>query len=472
MTTAYEIEPNALTTLEESISGTILLPCHDLYDAVRRVHNGLIDKRPAIIVQCIGTADVVESLAFAIEQKQVISVRGGGHNVAGRAVCNNGVMIDLSLMKGMHVNAQAKTITVQPGVTWGELNRETQLHGLATPGGMISSTGVAGLTLGGGLGALMPKYGLTIDNLISAEVVTVSGEVLTANSDQNHDLFWAIRGGGGNFGIVTSFEFQLHQVGPIVEGGLIVYPENEIEGMLTYYRKSMTSIGDELSVLTVIRHHPDASGALCAAMFVCHCGEPNDAKETVNSIKCFGAPVIDQLGPISYTKLNTLVDSSFPRLAFNYWKSSYIAELTDEVTSVILDQFRQCPSQMSRIIIDHFHGEVTRPAADSTAYPNRSEGFYILIISQWQDKRDNDKNIAWAKDTYEKIEPFAGNGVYSNYLSDDEMDSRIQAAFGQNYSRLQKIKAQYDPDNLLRLNQNITPLKQCASSASEIIYPD
>jgi hypothetical protein len=233
----------------------------------------------------------------------------------------------------------------------------------------------------------------------------------------------------------------------------------KIEEMLKFYCERMTSISTGLSVLTVIRHHPDTSGALCGAMFVCHCSESISAKKALNSIQCFGTPLIDQLGPISYTKLNTLVDSSFPRLAFNYWKSSYIAELNDDVTSVILDQFLQCPSQMSRIIIDHFHGEVTRAAADSTAYLNRSEGFYILIISQWQDECYNDKNIAWAKNTYQKLEPFMGNGVYSNYLSDDEMDSRIQYAFGQNYRRLQEIKAQYDPDNVLRLNQNIVPLK-------------
>ena len=347
---------------------------------------------------------------------------------------------------------------VQPGVTWGELNQETQLYGLATTGGMISSTGVAGLTLGGGLGALMPKYGFTIDNLRSAQVVTVSREILNVSEDENPDLFWAIRGGGGNFGVVTSFEFDVHPVGPMVQGGLSVYPENEIPGLLKYYRQRMADAPDELSLLTVIRHMPEQFGTLCAALFVCHCGDSQSAAESIRELSEFGNPIMGGLGSISYSKLNTLVDSSFPKLALNYWKSSYIKELTNEVVNCLITQFKKCPSEMSRIIIDHFHGAAIRPASDATAYPNRSEGFYILIISQWMDEYDTDKNIEWTRETYEALSPFMDSGVYSNYMSDDESETRVHAAFGENYPRLQKIKARYDPENRLRGNQNIIPV--------------
>ena len=316
---------------------------------------------------------------------------------------------------------------------------------------------VAGLTLGGGLGALMPKYGFTIDNLRSAQVVTVSQEILNASEQGNTDLFWAIRGGGGNFGIVTSFEFDVHPVGPIVQGGLAVYPEGEIRSLLKYYRQRMSNIPDELSLLTVIRHMPEQFGTLCAALFVCHCGDEKSSTEEILELNQFGNPVMNTLGPISYSKLNTLVDSSFPKLALNYWKSIYVKELTDEVIECLADRFKLCPSDMSRIIIDHFHGAAIRPAPDATAYPNRSEGFYILIISQWMDENDTEKNIEWTRQTYEALSPFMGTGVYSNYMSDDESEARVHAAFGGNYPRLQQIKAKFDPENRLRGNQNITP---------------
>jgi hypothetical protein len=443
--------------LDPAFSGHVILPGEDRYEDARRVHNGLIDKRPGVILQCLSTADVCAALRFGIDNELEIAVRGGGHNVAGRAVCDDGLVIDLSLMKGMHVDVEAGVIRVQPGVTWGEFNREAELYGLATTGGMISSTGVAGLTLGGGLGALMPKYGFTIDNLRSAQVVTLSQGILNASEEENADLFWAIRGGGGNFGIVTSFEFDLHPVGPIVQGGLAVYPQGEIHSLLRYYRERMTDIVDDLSLLTVIRHTPDQFGTLCAALFVCHCGDEPSATAEIQALNQVGNPLMNSLGPISYSKLNTLVDSSFPKLALNYWKSSYIRELTDDVIDCLVEQFKRCPSEMSRIIVDHFHGAAIRPAPDATAYPNRSEGFYILIISQWMDEEDTEKNIEWTRQTWQALSPWMEAGVYSNYMSDDEPDTRVQAAFGDNYPRLQQIKAKYDPDNRLRGNQNIIP---------------
>jgi len=457
MNAIHQPDPQSPATVSPTFSGPVIKPDDDRYDEARRVHNGLIDKHPKMIMQCLCTADVCEALRYGIAADLEIAVRGGGHNVAGRSVCNDGLVIDLSLMKGMHTDVEARVVRVQPGVTLGEFNRETELFGLATTGGMISSTGVAGLTLGGGLGALMPKYGLTIDNLRSAQVVTVSQEILTASEQENHDLFWAIRGGGGNFGIVTSFEFDLHKIGPVVQGGLALYPENEVTGLLQYYRSRMTSIVDELSLLTVIRHMPDQFGTLCAALFVCHCGDEKPATEEIHELNQFGNPVMNSLGPISYAKLNTLVDSSFPKLALNYWKSSYIKELTDSVIDCLIQRMKLCPSPMSRIIIDHFHGAAIRPAPESTAYPHRSEGFYILIISQWTDEKESDRNIEWTRKTYNELAPFMESGVYSNYMSDDESDSRVQAAFGDNYARLQQIKAKFDPENRLQGNQNITP---------------
>jgi hypothetical protein len=443
--------------LDPAFHGQVIFPDDDRYEDARRVHNGLIDKYPVVILQCLSTADVCSALRFGIDNNLEIAVRGGGHNVAGRAVCDDGLVIDLSQMKGMHVDAQASVIRVQPGVTWGEFNREAELYGLATTGGMISSTGVAGLTLGGGLGALMPKYGFTIDNLRSAQVVTLTHGILNASERENADLFWAIRGGGGNFGIVTSFEFDLHPVGPIVQGGLAVYPEGEIHSLLRYYRERMTDITDDLSLLTVIRHTPDQFGTLCAALFACHCGDELSAETEIEDLGRFGNPLMNSLGPISYSKLNTLVDSSFPKLALNYWKSSYIRELTDDVIDCLVEQFKRCPSEMSRIIIDHFHGAAIRPAPDATAYPNRSEGFYILIISQWMDEADTQKNIEWTRHTWQALAPWMEAGVYSNYMSDDEPDARVQAAFGDNYPRLQQIKARFDPENRFRGNQNVIP---------------
>ena len=446
-----------LSQPDETFSGNVIRPGDDRYELARRVHNGLIDKHPFLILQCLSTADICEALRFGIAENLDIAVRGGGHNVAGRAVCDDGLVIDLSLMKGMHTDFRSEVVRVQPGVTWGELNRETELYGLATTGGMISSTGVAGLTLGGGLGALMPKYGLTIDNLRSAQVVTVSGEILNASEQENADLFWAIRGGGGNFGIVASFEFNLHKVGPIVQGGLSVYPESEINSLLKYYRHRMENIADELSLLTVIRQMPDQNGALCAALFVCHCGDEQKATEEIQTLNQVGNPVMNTLGPIKYSTLNTLVDSSFPKMALNYWKSSFIRELTDDVIECLIEQFKLCPSDMSRIIIDHFHGAAIRPAPESTAYPHRNEGFYILIISQWMEHKDDNINIEWTRQTFKALSPHMESGVYSNYMSDDESEARIHAAFGSNYHRLQKIKAKFDPQNILRGNQNISP---------------
>jgi FAD/FMN-containing dehydrogenase len=459
MSPVTRIDRSALSPLENGFSGRLLLPGDDGYEIARRVHNGMIDRRPSIVVCCSRTADVVRALDFAIQHDLEIAVRGGGHNVAGRAVIDNGMMIDLSPMKGIDVDPSARSVRVQAGVTWGELNRETQLHGLATTGGAVSSTGVAGLTLGGGFGFLMGQHGFTIDTLAAVEVVTARGKVLHASKEENNELFWGVRGGGGNFGIATSFEFMLHAIGPMVNGGMIAYPINQSKDMLRFYRELTSAAPDELTVAASLTHSPDGSGQKLAAMLVCHCGPADEATAALHPIKAFSTPVLDRLGPLSYTSLNRMLDSSFPKLALNYWKSCFLGELSDDVITVLREQFARCPSPMSKLILEHFHGVALQPKPTDMAFPHRYPGYSVLIIAQWSDPKDNTQNIAWAKETFAALEPFSRHGAYSNYMADDEPLAGVKRAFAENFPRLQKLKDLYDPGNLFRNNQNIPPSK-------------
>jgi FAD/FMN-containing dehydrogenase len=455
---ATRIDRSELSRLEDRFSGRLLLPGEDGYEMARRVHNGNIDRHPSIIACCAGTADVVNALEFAIQHDLEIAVRGGGHNVAGRAVIDDAMMIDLSPMKGIWVDPTARSVRVQAGVTWGEFNEQTQLHGLATTGGAVSTTGVSGLTLGGGFGFLMGKHGFTVDNLNSVEVVTAQGEVLRASKQENSELFWGVRGGGGNFGVATSFEFMLHAIGPMVNGGMIAYPINQSKDILRFYRELTSAAPDELTVAAGLTHSPD--GQQLAAMLVCHCGPADEAAAALRPIKAFGAPVLDRLGPLSYTSLNEMLDASFPKLALNYWKSCFLGELSDGVISVLGEQFVRCPSPMSKLILEHFHGVALRPKPTDMAFPHRDPGYSVLIIAQWSDPDDNALNIAWAKETFATLEPFTRDGAYSNYMADDEQLVGAKRAFGENFPRLQKLKDLYDPGNLFRNNQNIPPSKK------------
>ncbi len=451
------IEDDLLVTLE-GFGGELLRPGDTGYDEARKIHNGLTDKRPALIARCRGAADIVAAVNLAREQGFELSVRGGGHNVAGKAVTDGGVMVDLSLLKGIYVDPARRTARAQGGVTWGELNRETQLHGLAVTGGVISTTGIAGLTLGGGLGWLMGKHGLAVDNLRAAEVVTADGSVLTASADENADLFWGLRGGGGNFGVVASFEYELHPVGPIVTGGLVVHPFPAAADLLRFFRDFTAELPDDLTLFAGLVHAPDGSGTKVAVMLVCHAGPPERAEKELQPLLEFGSPVDVEVGPIPYTVVNSLLDAGFPKGALNYWKSSFLSELSDEAIDTIVAQFAACPGPMTGLVIEHFHGEVTRVPVDATAVPHRAPGYNLLIASVWMDPETTEENVAWTRAAYDAVQPFLADRRYVNYLGDDDAgEGPLRAAYGPNYDRLAELKAKYDPDNLFRLNQNIPP---------------
>jgi FAD/FMN-containing dehydrogenase len=361
-------------------------------------------------------------------------------------------------MAGIHVDPKARTARAQGGATWGPFNRETQLHGLATTGGVVSTTGLAGLTLGGGLGWLMGKHALALDNLLSVDLVLADGSTLTASKDANADLFWGLCGGGGNFGIATSFEYRLHQVGPMITGGVIAYPFSEAWDVLRHFRDVTASLPDDLMVFGGLIHAPDGSGAKLVAMVVCHCGSLADGEVAVQPIKSFGTPAMDALGPLPYTTMNSMLDGGYPRGALNYWKSNFLASLSDEAIRTMIDCFAQCPSPMGQLLLEHFHGAITRVGVTDTAFPLRAEGYNLLVLSQWADAKENDACIAWARDSYTAMQPFKGSGRYMNYLGDDEVGDEVIAAYGPNYRRLQQLKAKYDPGNFFRLNQNIRPM--------------
>jgi FAD/FMN-containing dehydrogenase len=450
------IDEDRVKALAATFSGTLLRPGDDGYEEARRIHNGLIDKRPALIARCLETADIVDTLGWARGSGLEISVRGGGHNVAGRAVTNGGLMIDLSLMKGIYVDPKARTVRAQGGVTWREFDRATAVHGLATTGGVISTTGIAGLTLGGGLGLLMGKHGLAVDNLLSVELVTAAGEVLNASADEHPDLFWALRGGGGNFGVAASFEYRLHPLTQVV-GGLVAHPFPAAKDALRFYREFTQSVPDELAIFAGLVHAPDGSGVSLAAFVICHAGSAKQAEADLKPLLGFGSPAMVQVGPMPYPAVNMMLNAAFPKGALNYWKSSFVRALDDKAIDVMVDRFVDCPSPMSGIVIEHFHGAVTRVGVSDTAVPHREPGYNLVLTSVWMDPAITEKSIAWTRATYDAMAPHLLKKRYVNYLGDDEAAEAVRAAYGPNYARLAQVKRRYDPDNLFRLNHNIQP---------------
>jgi FAD/FMN-containing dehydrogenase len=417
-----------------------------------------VNKRPLLIARCRGVADVVDAVNLARNLSLEVAVRGGGHNVAGRATVDGGIMIDLLPMKGIHVDPSTRTARAEGGVTWADLNRETQLHGLAVTGGVVSTTGIAGLTLGGGLGWLMGKYGLALDNLRSVELVTAEGQVVRTSKDEQADLFWAVRGGGGNFGVATSFEYRLQPVGPTITGGLVAHPFDRARQVLRFFRDFTASLPDEFTVFAGLIHAPDGSGTKLAAIVTCHCGSLAAAETAVRPLKQFGSPVMDAVGPMPYCQLNGMLDAAYPKGALNYWKSSFLAQLTDDAIDRMIECFARCPTPMGQLLLEHFHGAATRIGVGDTAFPHRADGYNLLVLSEWMEPANTDRCIAWARETYAAMDPFVASGRYVNYLGDDETGDPIAAAYGQNYRRLREIKAKYDPRNFFHVNQNIRPL--------------
>jgi FAD/FMN-containing dehydrogenase len=450
------IDEERLEALAASFSGSVLRPQDDGYEEARRIHNALIDKRPALIARCLNTADVVDAVNFGCEEGLEISVRGGGHGVAGRAVTDGGLMIDLSLMKGIHVDPDRRTVRAQGGVIWNELNRAAGAFGLATTGGEVSTTGIAGLTLGGGFGWLMSSYGIAIDNLLSAEVVLASGEIVTASEQTEPDLFWAIRGGGGNFGVVTWFEYRAHPLTTVL-GGPVLYPLQDTVEVFRNFRDVSVDIPDELTTLFAFLHAPDGSGAKLCGPAVCHVATDHDRAEAeVRTLREFGTPVADMVERMPYPVLNTLLDPMFAAGALNYWKSAYLPELSDEAAEVLANAFANSPTEMCGIIVEHFHGALTRVEPTATAFPHRQAGYSCAILAQWTGPEQTDTCVSWARETFEALQPQMAERVYVNYLSADE-DDRVRQAYGPNHDRLVELKRRYDPANLFRLNHNIDP---------------
>jgi FAD/FMN-containing dehydrogenase len=445
-----------LNDLAGRISGRVLRPAEEGYDAARRVHNGLVDRAPAVIIRCRSAADVAAGVRFARAAGLEITVRGGGHNVAGRAVADDAVMIDLAEMKGTEVDVEARTVRAEGGLTWAELNGATAEHGLAVTGGVISSTGIAGLTLGGGLGWLMARHGLAADNLLAVELVNAAGEVLDVTEASDPDLFWALRGGGGNFGIATTFTYRLHPL-EMVTGGLIAHPVEAAPELLRFYRDAVANASDDLTAFAALVHAPDGSGMKISALAVFHTGDPEQAEQDLAPFKTFGSPLIVEVGQMPYPVMNTLLDAGYPTGSLNYWLSSFTRGLPDGLIDTMVERFASVPSPMTGILLEHFHGAVTRVGVTDTAVPHRAEGWNLLIPSVWMDPAATDENIAWTRATHRALSPHLDEARWLNYLGDDQGTDAVQAAYGPNYQRLLDLKRRYDPENVFHHNHNIDP---------------
>jgi FAD/FMN-containing dehydrogenase len=449
--------------LKGGFEGDILLPGGEAYESARRIWNAMIDKRPAVIARCATTSDVVRAVKFARDNGLVLAVRGGGHNIAGNAMCDDGLVIDLSRMKAASVDPVRRRVTIEGGATLADLDAATQAHGLATPVGINSTTGIAGLTLGGGFGWLSRKYGMTVDNLESAEVVTSDGRVVRASATEHPDLFWAIRGGGGNFGVVTRFEFRLHPVGPAVLSGLIVYPISEAKSVLRRYRDFVARSPEELSVWAVLRKAPPlpflpehVHGTGVIALAVIYAGDPKEGQRLIEPLRSFGTPVGQHVGVHSYVAWQQTFDPLLTAGARNYWKSHNFATLEDGLLDTAIEFAGTLPSPQCEIFLASIGGATARPAPDSAAYAQRDANFVMNVHGRWDDAADDGLGIAWARAFFQAAAPFATGGAYVNFLTADEGD-RVRSAYGPNYDRLAQVKRTYDPDNLFRMNQNIEP---------------
>jgi FAD/FMN-containing dehydrogenase len=448
--------PEALSALRASLRGTVVTSADAGYDTVRRVYNGAIDRRPKAIVRCAGASDVVRAVAFAREQSLPMSIRGGGHNVGGRSVCDDGVMIDLSPMKSIRVDPARRRVRAEPGVTFKEFDHETQAFGLATTGGTVSATGIAGLTLGGGLGWLMRVHGLTCDNLLSADLITADGRLVQASTDENFDLLWGLRGGGGNFGVVTSFEYQLHPLdGPIL-AGMIVHPVARARDLWRFHRDTLATVPDEVSAVAALLCGPD--GQPIAVEVLAYIGAIADGEKALAPFRAFGPPVADMVAPTPYVQHQQLLDAGLPAGLHNYWTSNFIGTLTDEAIDIAVEGFAQAPTPLCVLVLEQLGGAVRRVPESESAFTLRDGDYNLAIVGRWADPADAEKTIAWAKALNKRLAPYSLDSTYVNYLPEDE-GGRVATIYGgARYRRLQDLKTKYDPQNVFCMNANIVPV--------------
>ena len=456
--------PEAIDTLRTQVRGTVALPGEPGYEQSRSIWNAMIDRRPALVVRAAGAADVIQAVNFARERHLLLAIRGGGHNIAGNAVCDGGLMLDLTPMKSVRIDPANRTARVEPGVTLGEFDREAQAFGLATPLGINSTTGVSGLTLGGGFGWLSRKHGLTIDNLLSADVVTADGRLLRASDRENADLFWAIRGGGGNFGVVTSFEYRLHPVGPEVLAGLIVHPFARAKELLAGYRAAAAKMPEDLACWVVMRKAPplpflpqDVHGKEVVVLAVCYAGKIEDGRAAIAPIQALGKPIAEMVGPSPFSGWQTAFDPLLTPGLRNYWKSHDFTSLSDGVIDVFVDAAGRLPTPHCELALAQLGGAINRVPQQATAYPHRDVSFALNVHTRWVEAADDARCIKWARDLFDAAAPHATGGVYVNFMPEDEGDRVRMGAYGPNYNRLVAIKRQVDPGNLFRLNQNVRP---------------
>ena len=438
-----------------SLRGDVLRPTDDGYDETRKIHNGMIDRRPTLIARCAGVADVIAAVRFARDQQLLVSVRSGGHSLPGFSVSDGGLMIDLSRMRGVRVDAARQTARADGGVTWGDFDHETQAFGLATTGGLVRQTGIAGLTLGGGHGFLMRKYGLACDNLLSVDLVTAEGRLLTVSADESADLFWGLRGGGGNFGVATSFEYRLHEVGPVL-GGVLFYPLARAKEIFRIYRDVTSAAPDDLNMYAGLGTLPD--GTQVAALPVCYTGPIAEGERLLGPLRASDLLLDDQVGPIPYTALQSIIENFNPAGMRNYWKSDYMTQLSDDAIDLLVEEFPSVPAPHTHLVIEQMGGAVSQIGEDETAIGNRNAPYNLILIGIWAEPAEDERNIGWLRRLWEALRPFSSGGVYVNYQMGDEGEDRVRAAYGdEKYERLVALKNKYDPTNMFRLNQNIAP---------------
>jgi FAD/FMN-containing dehydrogenase len=447
------VDHSRIEQLRTACRGAVIRAGDAGYDSARRIWNASIDRHPGLIVRCSGLADVIAAVKFAREHRLLVAIRGGGHNVGGRALCDGGLVIDLSQMKGIHVDPQTRRVRVQPGVTLGELDRETHVHGLAVPAGVVSKTGIAGLTLGGGVGWLVRHYGLTVDNVLSFEVVTADGEVRTASAEEHPDLFWGLRGGGGNFGVVTSFEYRAHPVS-VVLGGMVLYPRSHATDVLKFYRDFTAAAPDELVTYAGLLSTPD--GTPVAAIIVCHSGDHAEGERTLAPLRKFGSPMLDAIQLMPFPAMQSLLDGAAPDGNQNYWKSTFLRELSDDAIAAVVAHANQATSPLSAVLLEQYGGAVSRVPATATAFAHREAEYDLVVMGQWTDPVESARHISWTRHLADAMAPFRSGAYLLNALG-EESEEVVRAAFGVNYGRLAAVKAQYDPTNFFRVNQNVAP---------------